>query len=132
MQFIHHRLALAPVVIMAVALAANPAVAETTTVTVPFSFKVAGKTFPAGDYWIRHDDRGNFVTLAPQGSSQSFSSIIGPGVPSPWEYKIALKFDLVGQTHLLQSIQYGTMITGKLDKEALKSERSSEEYSSGR
>ena len=132
MQFIHHRLAFAPVVIMAALLAANPAVAETTTVKVPFSFKAAGKTFPAGDYLIRHDDRGNFVTLAPRGLSQSFTSIIGPGTPSPWEYKIALKFDLVGQTHLLQSIQYGTMITGKLDKEALKSERSSEEYSSGR
>jgi hypothetical protein len=132
MQFLHHRLVLAPAVIMVAALAANPAVAETTTVKVPFSFKVAGKTFPAGDYSIRHEDRGNFMTLAPQGSSQSFSSIIGPGVPSPWEYKIALKFDLVGQTHLLQSIQYGTMITRKLDKGALESERSSEEHSSGR
>lgn len=39
------------------------------------------------------------------------------------EYKIALKVDLVGQTHFLQSIQYGTMITSKLDKKALESER---------
>jgi len=132
MQFIHSRLALAPAVIMAAALAANPAVAETTTIKVPFNFRVAGETFPAGDYSVRHDDRGNFVTLAPKGSSQSFSSIIGPGAPSPWEYKIALKFDLVGQTHFLQSIQYRTMITGKLDKDAVESERSSEEHSSGR
>ncbi len=132
MHSIHHRLALAPIMIMAALLASNPAVAETTTVKVPFSFKVAGETFPAGDYLIRHDDRGNFVTLAPRGLSQSFTSIVGPGTPSPWEHKIALKFDLVGQTHLLQSIQYGTMITSKLDKEALERERSSEEYSSGR
>jgi hypothetical protein len=132
MQSIRHRLALAPAVIMAAALAAHPAVAETTTIKVPFNFRVAGETFPAGDYRIRHDDRGSFVTLAAKNSSQSFTSLIGPGAPSPREYKIALKFDLVGQTHFLQSIQYRTMITGKLDKEALKSERSSEEYSSGR
>jgi hypothetical protein len=117
---------------MAVALAANPAVAETTTIKVPFSFKVAGETFPAGDYSIRHDERCNFVTLAPKVSSQSFSSIVGAGTSSPWEYKIALKFDLVGQTHLLQSIQYGTMITRKLDKRELESERDIAEHSSGR
>jgi hypothetical protein len=63
------------------------------------------------------------VTLAPKGSSQSFSSIVGAGTSSPWEYKIALKFDRVGQTHLLQSIQYGTMITRELDKRGLESDR---------
>jgi hypothetical protein len=34
-----------------------------------------------------------------------------------------LKFDRVGQTHLLQSIQYGTMITRELDKRELESDR---------
>jgi hypothetical protein len=132
MQSTRHRIAIAPAVIMAAALATFPAVAETTSIKVPFSFKVAAETFPAGDYSIRRDDRGNFVTLAPEGSSQSFSCLIGPGAPSPREYKIALKFDLVGQTHLLQSIQYGTMITGKLDKEAQVSERGSLEHSGDR
>ena len=131
MQSIRHRIAI-PAMIMAAALATSQAVAETTTIKVPFSFKVDGETFPAGDYRIRHDDRGSFVTLAAKDSPQSFTSLIGPGAPSPWEYKIALKFDLVGQTHLLQSIQYGTMITGKLDKKALESERGSLERSGGR
>lgn len=123
MQSTLRRIAIAPALIMAAALAASPAVAETTTIKVPFSFEVAGKTFPAGDYLIHRDDKDNFVTLAPKGSSQSFSSILGAGAANPWEYKIALKFDLVGQTHLLQSIQYGTMITNTLDRKALESER---------
>jgi hypothetical protein len=123
MQSILRRIAIVPAVIVAAGLAANPAVAETATITVPFNFKVAGETFPAGDYSIRHDERCNFVTLAPKGSSQSFSSIVGAGTSSPWKYKIALNFDLVGQTHLLQSIQYGTLITRELDKRVLESGR---------
>ena len=123
MQSILHRVAIAPAVIMAVTLAANPAVAETTSIKVPFSFEVAGKTFPAGDYSIRHDIGTYFVTLASKASPQNFSSVVGPGEPSLRDYKIALKFDLVGQTHLLQSIQCGTMITSKLDRKALGSER---------
>ena len=134
MQSIRHRVVLALALLVAATLGTKTAVAETTstTIKVPFSFKVAGETFPAGDYWIRHDDRGGYVTLAAKSTSQSFTSIIGPGAPSPWEYKIALRFDQVGQTHLLQSIQYGTMITGKLDKKALESERGSLEHSGDR
>jgi hypothetical protein len=123
MQSILRRIAIVPAVILAAGLAANPAVAETTTIKVPFSFKVAGETFPAGEYSIHHDERCNLVTLASKGSSRSFTSIVGAGTSSPWKYKIALKFDLVGQTHLLQSIQYGTMITRELDKRELESDR---------
>jgi hypothetical protein len=101
MQSIRRRIAIVPAVIIAAGLAADPAVAETATITVPFSFTAAGVTFPAGDYSIHRDDRCNFVALAAKGSSQGFSSIVGAGAPSPWKYKIALKFDLVGQTHLL-------------------------------
>ena len=125
MQSIHHRIASAAALVMTAALAIRPAVAETTNVKVPFSFNVAGKTFPAGDYWIERDDQRESVTLEAKGSSQHFTCLIGPGEPPPSEYKVALKFDLVGQTHLLESIQYGTMISGRLDKKALESERAS-------
>jgi|SRR5580700_1519879 hypothetical protein len=123
MQSILRRIAIVPAVIVAAGLAANPAVAETTTIKVPFSFKVAGQTFPAGEYSIHHDERSNFVTLAPKDSSRSFTSIVGAGTPSPRDYKIALKFDRVGQTHLLHSIQYGPVITRELDKRGLESDR---------
>jgi hypothetical protein len=44
------------------------------------------------------------------------SWVLAPGSPAPNESKIALKFDMVGNTHVLQSIQYGSLITSKLDK----------------
>jgi hypothetical protein len=133
MQSIHHRVASAAALFMAATLAVSPAVAETTSVKVPFSFNVAGKTFPAGDYWIHRDDQGDFVILAAKASSLYFAEcLIGPGIPNPSEYKIALKFDTVGQTHLLQSIQYGTLISGKLDKKELESERVSTAHSGDR
>lgn len=125
MQSIPRCIASAFVLIMAAALAEGTAAAETTSVKVPFSFNVAGEMFPAGDYWVQRDDRGASVTLAAKSSSQHFTSLIGPGAPAPWEYKIALRFDTVGQTHLLESIQYGTLTTGRLDKKALESERGS-------
>ncbi|UWZ82953.1 hypothetical protein [Occallatibacter riparius] len=126
-------IALASAVIVAAALSASPAVAQTITVKVPFSFEVAGKTFPAGNYWLSRDDQRDYVTLAAKSSSQYHTScLIGPGTPSPSESKVALNFDTVGQTHLLQSIQYGTMISGKLDRQALESERVSMAHSVGR
>jgi hypothetical protein len=133
MQSIHRHLALAPAFILAAALAVTPAIAETTTVKVPFSFDVAGETFPAGDYWLHRDDQGDYVTLEAKGSPRYFTScLVGPGAPAPWEHHVALKFDTVGQTHLLQSIQYGTLVSGRLDKKALESERVSMASSGGR
>jgi hypothetical protein len=117
---------------MAAAVAVSPAVAQTTSVNVPFSFNAAGKTFPAGAYWVSRDDQAESVTLIAKGSPQSFTSLIGPGAANPSENKIALSFDQVGQTHFLQSIQFGTKTTGRLDKKALESERVSAVHSGGR
>ncbi len=125
MRFILHRVILAPAVILALALAANVAKAET-TIKVPFSFLVGGKVFPAGLYAVERDEKGHgFVTLAAKGSPQSITCLLTPGTPSPTERKVALNFDLVGQTHVLQSIQYGPMITARLDKKTLENERNS-------
>jgi hypothetical protein len=77
---------------------------------------VAGETFPAGDYSVSHSDFANFITLAPKGSSRSFSTVVGPGAPGPQERKITLNFGEVGETHVLQSIQYRAKITRKLDR----------------
>jgi hypothetical protein len=132
MRSILHRSVLAPAVIVAAALTTTSLMAETTIVKVPFSFTVQGKAFPAGVYAIRHDDRANFVTLAAKGSEQSFSAILLPGEPSPTETKISLKFDTVGETHLLQSIQCGPMITSRLDKNAVLKERASLQGAGGR
>jgi len=116
MQAILHRVVIASVVIMIAVFASNRALAESKTVKVPFSFTVAGETFPPGDYSVSHSDFANFITLAPKGSPRSFSTVVGPGAPGPQERKIALNFGEVGQTHVLQSIQYGPRITRKLDR----------------
>ncbi len=116
MQSILHRVVLASAVIMIAVFASNRALAETQTVKVPFSFTVAGETFPAGDYSISHADFTNFVTLAPKGSPRSFSTVVGPGAPGPQERKVALNFGEVGQNHVLQSIQYRANITRNLDR----------------
>ncbi len=132
MRSILRVLILAPAVIAAAALATNPAMAETTTIKVPFNFKVAGKDCPAGSYSVKHDDTGNFVTLVSQSSSQSFTWVLGPGSPGPSEKKIALKFDELGPNHVLQSVQLGTQITSRLDKKVIESEHESDRLSGGR
>ena len=132
MRFLLHRFVLAPAVMVAAALATNVAKAET-TIKVPFSFIVAGKTFPAGLYVISRDEKDHgYVTLLAKGSGQSYSCLLEPGAPDPTDRKVALNFDLVGQTHLLQSIQYGPMITAKLDKKSLANERQNLQNSGGR
>ena len=98
----------------AVALAGNSAMAAT-RVNVPFSFNVAGQTLPAGAYNLVHEPTSAFVTLASLDSNSSYTWLLTPG-PSEDSKKIALKFDDRNGTHVLQSVQYGSKITPRLDK----------------
>jgi hypothetical protein len=107
-------LVLAPALLAAVALTSNSAKAET-GLKVPFSFTVAGKTCPAGVYTVRRDSNGNFVTLRSTSSRRTFLWMVGPGSVDPTENHIVLKFDQSGNTHALRSIQYGSMVTSRLD-----------------
>jgi hypothetical protein len=42
--------------------------------------------------------------------------MIAPGDPDPNSSKVAMRFDVTGSGYVLQSVQYGGMITPKLDK----------------
>jgi hypothetical protein len=131
MKSILSKFVLAPAVLAAAALAATSANAET-TVKVPFNFTVGNKVLPAGNYTVNKDS-GNFVTLIRRGSSDIYTWILGPGAPEPNDSKVALNFDLIGGSHVLQSIQYGPAITARLDKKSLQeSERESTRLSGGR
>ena len=131
MKSILSKFVLAPAVLAAVALAATSAKAET-TVKVPFNFSVGNKVLPAGYYTVNKDS-GNFVTLIRRGTSDIFTWVVGPGTPEPNDSKVALNFDVIGSSHVLQSIQYGTVITSRLDKKSLQeSERESTRLSGGR
>ena len=128
MKSIFKKVVLASAIIATAALAADPAMAST-TVNIPFSFAVAGKILPAGNYRLERDSTtDSFVTLQSQKSSQSFTWIVGPGRPDPTDCKIALTFEARDRIHVLQSIQFGTMITSKLDK-TKSNERASERVS---
>jgi len=109
---------LAPAVLAAAALATTSASAAT-TVKVPFSFTAGDKICPAGEYTVIHDDTTSFVTLKRRGSSDTFTYVVGPGVPYPNARKVALTFDDLGNTHVLRTIQYGSVVTSRLDKKSL-------------
>lgn len=106
---------LTPAVMAAAALATNTAMAEI-ILKVPFSFTVDGKNCPAGVYSIQWEStHGNLVTLKSKGVPQSFTWIVGPGDPAPGDTAVVLRFDELGETHALRSVQYGSQITSRLD-----------------
>src|ERR1700675_4640445 len=131
MQSILRKLVLAPAVLAPAALTTGSATAET-PINVPFSFTVAGESFPAGTYLVERDSNGGFVTLATRDWSQAASWRLGPGSPGPNESKVALKFAKIGDARVLESIQYGPLITSKLDKKIDEKQRGSERLSGGR
>jgi hypothetical protein len=95
-----------------------------TRVNVPFNFTVAGKTLPAGGYHLVHDPSSAFVTLRSLESNDSYTWLLTPG-PSEYDKKIALRFDDLNGTHVLQSVQYGSMVTPRLDNKSIDIERES-------
>jgi len=124
------KLFLASAVLAVAALAATSAKAET-MVKVPFDFTAGGQVCHAGYYVVQKD--ADFITLRHKGYPESFTWVVGPGAPEPTETKVALKFDTIGKTHVLQSIQYGPVITAKLDKKSLENaERESTRLTGGR
>ena len=113
MRSMFRRIILASAFGAAVALAGNSAMAAT-RIDVPFNFKVAGATLPAGSYHVSHDSTSSFVTLQSLESSQSYTWILTPGPEQ--SKKIALKFDDHNGTKVLESIQFGSLTTPRLDK----------------
>jgi hypothetical protein len=115
------KIVLAPAILAAAALACNTASAS--TVNIPFSFAAAGHVWPAGAYSVQKEFAGDIVTLKSVETGLSFSSLVGPGDPDLNDTKVALKFDTIGNTHALRTIQYGGMISSQLDRKLERSER---------
>jgi hypothetical protein len=115
-------LVLAPVVLAAAALAANTAMAAEANFNVPFKFSVAGKICPAGAYRINEDSIHGMVTLRSVDASHSFTWLIRAGDPEPGDKHVTLRFDQQGESFALQSVQYHSLITARLDKAGPKSE----------
>jgi hypothetical protein len=122
MRSILRKLALTSVALAAVALAANTAMAAESRVNVPFNFTVAGKICPAGAYSVIEDTGRGMVTLRSVDASRSFTWLLRAGEPAPTDTNVTLRFDEQAQGYTLQSVQYRSLITPKLDKKAPHSE----------
>lgn len=111
------KLSLASAIAAAATFSAVPALAAT-SLTVPFSFVAAGKLCPAGHYHVDRNPLSGVVTLQGADGSHAFAWVAGPGEPSSADTHVILKFDNHGSKHYLHSIQYGTAVTARIDREA--------------
>jgi hypothetical protein len=122
-------LVLASLVIMAGSLAPSIAKAETRSLKVPFSFAVNGKIWPAGQYSVERDRYGKSVTLRSMDATQHSSWGLGPGDPAPTDHRIVLRFDAVGDSYALRSLQFNSLITARLDKKVVRKEQLPTQFS---
>jgi len=116
---------LASAVMAAAAFTSIPAEAVAsgaTTVNVPFSFTVHGKSLPAGEYRVQWDGLSNFVTLCGKDKDAVQSFIWYPSESATTDNHVTMKFVEDGRQQALQSIQYGTLATPKLVKHTNKNE----------
>lgn len=124
MKSIICRAVLAPVV-MAATLTASAATVQT-TIEVPFSFSVGSIDCPAGAYSIESTLNDAFVMLKRIDGPQSFVWLLSAGDLIPTDTRIVMRFDERGQTHILRSVQYRSLITTRLDKNAQRSKHESD------
>jgi hypothetical protein len=116
-------LVLASLVILAGSLAPTTAQAEARTLKVPFSFAVNGKIWPAGQYSVERDRLSQSVTLRSMDATQHSSWGIGPGDPAPTDHRVMLRFDAIGDSYALRSLQFNSLITARLDKKLIRKEQ---------
>jgi hypothetical protein len=113
------KLVMASAALAAVTMAAAPAMAETTTLKVPFNFTVNGRALPAGTYSIERDTLANTLRLAGTYASQGFIWSAAPNADKN-KGRVVLQFD--ENSHALRSVQYGAVVTSRLDKGTGKTE----------
>ena len=106
---------LAPAVLAVAALATQTAVAESHVINVPFNFVAAGKTCPAGDYAVSQDKYRQHGSPGQPGKTASS----GCWCPATAPFAITTWFSpstWPDRSHLLRTVQFGTMITPRIDK----------------
>lgn len=105
---------LALAVLAAAALTTKTASAA--SVRVPFNFEINGKTLPAGTYSVTRDLNGSFVTLESADCKYAYTWYALRGEPYSPDSNITLRFDEYGNEYALQSVQFNSLITPRLDK----------------
>ncbi|HEX8810654.1 MAG TPA: hypothetical protein VF742_01555 [Terracidiphilus sp.] len=109
---------LALAVLAAAALTTQTASAA--SVRVPFNFEINGKTLPAGTYSVNRDLNGSFVILESEDCKIAYTwyALRGDSIPS--DHNVILRFDEYGSEYALQSVQFNSLITPRLDKQFYK------------
>jgi hypothetical protein len=106
---------MASAAVAAIAIGTVSASAES-SVKVPFAFKVGNKVCPAGEYVVHEGFNHNLVTLSSRDSKVNFAWVLTPGDGNAETAKVALKFDQIGDSQLLKTVQFGRQTTPKIDK----------------
>lgn len=84
-------------------------------VNVPFDFTAKGHSFPAGSYNVLLDSNSTMVTLANRSEPGSqLKWTVGPADPA--SAPVVLKFDRIGETYALHTIQMQNRVTPSLDR----------------
>ncbi len=77
-------------------------------VNIPFNFVSHGQAFPAGQYAATLDPYHNVLALSSTTNPRvSARWIAGPADDNPNNSKLILKFDDLGNTHTLRTVQLG-------------------------
>jgi len=99
---------LASAVVATVALASTSAMAA--TLKVPFTFMVGGKQCPAGTYTVQRGINSGVVTISDENGTRNFTWVLRPGDPAPGDKAVVMRFGAEGQTHVLETVQYGSQV----------------------
>ncbi|MBB6143523.1 hypothetical protein HNQ77_001472 [Silvibacterium bohemicum] len=105
---------------MSVALCATAAfAADRAVVNVPFNFETHGIWFPAGEYDASLDMDKSVLTLRNIADpKEAIVWVVSPADEMAIEKPLQMKFDDLGGTHELRTVQLGSRITSRLDAPA--------------
>ncbi|HEV2464865.1 MAG TPA: hypothetical protein VGT04_13755 [Acidobacteriaceae bacterium] len=102
-----------------VLVATSAFAASKATVNIPFSFSSQGHSYPAGQYVATLDTTHNVLALSNKTETAiSARWVVGPADYNPNEEHLTLKFDDLGNSHTLRTVQLGPRITSRLDAPA--------------
>jgi hypothetical protein len=93
--------------------------ADQAVVNIPFNFQSQGHAFPAGKYIATLDSTHSILALNNATDTRvSARWVAGPADYNPNDEKLTLKFDDLGNSRTLRSVQLGPRITSRLDAPA--------------
>lgn len=101
------------------ALAVTPALADVTTVKVPFDFTANGRHCAAGVYRIyRNPTMSQVLILQSEDGARNFQFIAAGGDAAPNDSRVVLTFDKWDTGYTLRLVQYHNQVTSRLDSKA--------------